>query len=1042
MMSSVVCPTCLAWFLLFTSNLWSQNTITTYALGNETDHFALLKFKESISHDPFEVLNSWNSSSNFCKWHGVTCSPRHQRVKELNLRGYHLHGFISPYIGNLSLLRILLLNDNSFYGEVPQELDRLFRLHVLNFADNTLWGEFPINLTNCSKLIHLSLEGNRFIGEIPRKIGSFSNLEELLIGRNYLTRQIPPSIGNLSSLTCLSLRSNKLEGNIPKEIGYLKNLRILRVSDNKLSGYIPLSLYNLSSLNVFIITKNQFNGSFPVNLFLTLPNLNFFAVGANQFSGSIPTSITNASGIQTLDIGNNLLVGQVPSLGKLKDISILQLNLNKLGSNSSNDLQFFKSLINCSQLEILDIGDNNFGGPFPSFVGNYSITLTQLIVGRNHFFGKIPMELGNLVNLITLAMEKNFLTGIIPTTFGKLQKMQLLSLGVNKLIGEIPSSIGNLSQLYYLELSSNMFDGNIPSTIGSCRRLQFLNLSNNNITGAIPSQVFGISSLSTALVSHNSLSGSLPTEIGMLKNIEWLDVSKNYISGVIPKTIGECMKLEYLYLEGNSFHGSMPPSLASLKGLRKLDLSRNNLSGSIPERLQNISVLEYFNASFNMLEGEVPTNGVFQNASAISVTGNGKLCGGVSELKLPPCPLKVKGKKRRKHHNFKLVVMIICLVLFLPILSCILGMYLIRKRKKKSSTNSAIDQLPKVSYQNLNHATDGFSSQNLIGIGSHGSVYKGRLDSTEGFVAIKVLNLQKKGSNKSFVAECKALRNVRHRNLVKAVTCCSSVDYNGNDFKALVFEYMSNRSLEEWLHPQNGSAERPRTLDLETRLEIVVGVASALHYLHHECEEPIIHCDIKPSNVLLDDDMVAHVSDFGLARLVSKIDNCHNQISTSGIKGTIGYFPPEYGASSQVSTKGDMYSFGILILEILTGRRPTEEMFKDGQTLHDYVKIALPNNFSEIVDATLISMGNESSPTITVSEQNSIFEIVDHLHPNTKKCLFSLFRIGLACSVEPPGQRMNMMEVTKELNMIRNVFYARRIRDGYSTRPSNMPRLS
>jgi len=132
-----------------------------------------------------------------------------------------------------------------------------------------------------------------------------------------------------------------------------------------------------------------------------------------------------------------------------------------------------------------------------------------------------------------------------------------------------------------------------------------------------------------------------------------------------------------------------------------------------------------------------------------------------------------------------------------------------------------------------------------------------------------------------------------------------------------------------------------------------------------------------------------------------------------------------------VSTKGDMYSFGILILEILTGRRPTEEMFKDGQTLHDYVKIALPNNFSEIVDATLISMGNESSPTITVSEQNNIFEIVDHLHPNTKKCLFSLFRIGLACSVEPPGQRMNMMEVTKELNMIRNVFYARRIRGNY-----------
>ncbi|XP_014496650.1 probable LRR receptor-like serine/threonine-protein kinase At3g47570 [Vigna radiata var. radiata] len=1021
MMSSVAWFKCIVWFLLCCSNFWSQNIVTTYAFGNETDQSALLKFKESIDLDPNEVFNSWNSTSHFCKWNGVTCSPRHQRVTELNLTGCHLHGFISPYIGNLSFLRKLFLEDNHFYGEIPQELGRLFRIRVLYFTNNILGGEFPISLANCSELRYLSLDSNLFTGEIPRKIESFGNLKQLRIRGNNLTGQIPPSIGNLSSLTRLSLSSNTLQGFIPEEIGLLRNLRILGLSNNKLSHSIPLSLYNLSSLYIFSLTNNQFNGSFPDNMFLTLPNLEEFTVSGNQFSGSIPASITNASGMQILDIGDNQLVGQVPSLGKWKDISTLQLSLNNLGNNSSNDLQFLKSLINCSQLDILDIGYNNFGGPFPRHVSNLTTKLTQLIAGGNNIFGEIPMELGNLVNLITLALEKNSLTGIIPTSFGKLQKMQLLSLGVNKLFGEIPPSIGNLSQLYYLELSSNMFVGNIPSTIGNCQHLQFLHLSNNSLTGAIPSQLFGIPSLSTALdLSYNSLSGSLSAEVGMLKNIDILDVSENYISGVIPETIGECITLEYLYLKGNSFHGSMPPSLASLKGLREVDLSRNNLSGSIPETLQNLSFLEYFNASFNMLEGKVPTNGVFQNASSILVAGNSKLCGGISELKLPPCPLEAK--TRRIHHNLKLVVAISCVVFFLSTLSCILGMFLIRKRHKKSSTNSTIDQLPKVSYQNLLHATDGFSSWNLIGTGSHGSVYKGILDPMEGFVAIKVLNLQKKGAKKSFMAECKALRHVRHRNLVKVVTCCSSVDYNGNDFKALVFEYMPNGSLEEWLHPQNGREEQTRTLNLETRLEIVVGVASALHYLHHECEEPIIHCDLKPSNILLDDDMVAHVSDFGLARLLSTINNFDN-LSTSGIKGTIGYCPPENGASFQVSTKGDMYSFGILILEMLTGRRPTEEMFKDGHNLHNYAKISFPNNLLEIVDATLVSVENVS-PTITASEQHNISEIADNLHLNTKMCLLSLFKIGLACSVELPGERLDMMEVIRELNMIRNAFYA------------------
>ncbi|XP_061359873.1 putative receptor-like protein kinase At3g47110, partial [Gastrolobium bilobum] len=510
--------------------------------------------------------------------------------------------------------------------------------------------------------------------------------------------------------------------------------------------------------------------------------------------------------------------------------------------------------------------------------------------------------------------------------------------------------------------------------------------------------------------AHNGVL-HLPNEVGQLKNIDELHVSENHLSGNIPGTIGECSSLEYLYLAGNSFHGIIPSSMASLKGLRHLDLSRNHLSGSIPDVLQNIAFLEYLNVSFNMLDGEVPTKGVFRNASELAVTGNNKLCGGVLELHLPPCP--VKGNQHAKHHNFKLITAIVSVVAFLLILSFILTFYWMRKRSKKLSSDSpTIGQLAKVSYQNLHSGTDGFSTRNLIGSGSLGFVYKGIIESEDTIVVIKVLNLQKKGVHKSFIAECNALKNIRHRNLVKILTCCSSTDFKGQEFKALVFEYMTNGSLESWLHPTANTANQPKSLNLEQRLNIISDVASAVHYLHYECEQVVIHCDLKPGNVLLDDCMVAHVSDFGLARLLSSFGVSLTQSSTIGIKGTVGYAPPEYGMGSEVSIEGDMYSFGILILEMLTGRRPTDEMFKDGHNLHNYVKSSLSNHLLRIVDLTILT--NEENATDN--------ENLGLMHPNVEKCLHSLFKIALACSMESPKERMGMIDVRKELNLIKSFF--------------------
>jgi len=333
-----------------------------------------------------------------------------------------------------------------------------------------------------------------------------------------------------------------------------------------------------------------------------------------------------------------------------------------------------------------------------------------------------------------------------------------------------------------------------------------------------------------------------------------------------------------------------------------LDLSENQLSGSIPKVLQNISSIEYFNASFNMLEGEVPTKGIFRNASAITVIGNNKLCGGILEFHLPPC------SKPAKHHNFKLIVGICSVVSLLFIMISLLTIYWKRRTIQNASLDSPInDQMVKVSYQNLHQATNGFSTSNLIGSGYFGSVYKGTLESVGGDVAIKVLDLKKKGVHKSFITECNALKNIRHRNLVKILTCCSSTDYKGSEFKALIFEYLRNGNLESWLHPTPEITDQHKSLTLEERLNIITDVASAFCYLHYECEQPVIHCDLKPANILLNDFMVAQVSDFGLAKLLSSVGVSLMQSSTIGIKGTVGYAPP--GSSDAVLLSCQIYEF-------------------------------------------------------------------------------------------------------------------------------------
>jgi Leucine-rich repeat (LRR) protein len=894
------------WILLiFFHGILLLKSARIHAFADESDRLALLAFKNRITEDPLQIMSLWNESTHFCNWFGVSCSPSNKRVVVLNLEAQRLAGYITPSIGNLTYLTRINLGNNSIYGEIPQEVGRLQHLHHLILNFNSIGGKLPTNLSHCTQLRVLAVGANNLVGQIPEQFRSLSKLVYLNLGRNNLTGTIPSWIGNFSSLYRLFLFRNNLEGSIPSELGRLSSLGAFVLSANNLSGTIPPLIYNISSIYYFVVAANKLYGSLPPDVGLTLPDLEIFLGGLNSFTGPIPESLPNASRLSELDFAeNNGLTGTVPqNLARLRALVSLNFEGNRLGNGKVGDLNFIGFLANCTSLENLGLGGNQFGGVLPSSIANLSSQLNILTMGRNMIYGGIPNQIGNLVNLIVLGLEDNYLGGPLPDALGKLQQLQILNLGWNKFSGLIPFSIGNLTKLTKLCMEENKFEGSIPASLGNCQNLLLLNLSTNNLNGTIPKEVIGLSSLSIYLaMSHNSLTGTLPFEVGNLENLGVLDMSENRLYGEIPASLGSCTSLVNLYLEGNSFEGAIPPYLKTLRGLDEIDLSRNNLSGQIPEFLSKFLSLKLLNLSHNDLEGKVPSEGIFLNVSAISIFGNDKLCGGIPELLLPKCYRKSQ-RSSMKRLALKVVMqeyLFHCVFLVLVPLCFFLTFYMVKKWRKRPLVASSLKdwRLACISYAELQASTNYFSVDNLIGSGSFGSVYKGVLSSNGAIVAVKVLNLQQRGASKSFIDECNALKSLRHRNLLKIITACSSIDHQGNDFKSLVFEFMSNGSLDQWLHPLKDGQHQCKRLSFIQRINIAIDVAYALEYLHLHCETPIVHCDIKPSNVLLNEDMVAHVGDFGLAKFIfeashnpSKKETLSESLSIA-LKGSVGYIPP------------------------------------------------------------------------------------------------------------------------------------------------------
>ncbi|XVF01424.1 hypothetical protein REPUB_Repub04eG0087900 [Reevesia pubescens] len=955
-------------FILLLRNLVSVSGDTDSAYHHHLHHSllkdkaALLAFK-SILVDPNSTLANWGEAVPVCNFTSVTCDKRHHRVAKIFLSSSGLVGKISPFLSNLTGLRILNLQENHFFGTIPPELSSLRHLHTL------------------------ILNRNNLNGPVPDSFSLLTNLTVFAVMENNLTGHLPPSFfSNCTQLMNIDASFNFFGGQIPAEIGNCPNLW-------------TLNLYN------------------------------------NQFTGQLPASLTNTT-LYNLDVEYNLLSGELPSdlVRKLPTLLFLHLSYNNMKShdNNTNLCPIFASLKNCTGLMELELAGMGLGGRLPSSIGHPS--LKRLELQENQIIGSIPPEIGNLSNITMLNLTSNFLNGTIPdelslllmlerlfvshnffsikipVALGKLPHLGLLHLSNNKFSGEIPASLGDLATLRSLFLNNNLLSGAIPPKLLKCTNLYMLDLSYNKLTGSIPKEIAELREIRGFInLSHNLLQGPLPIELSKLENVEEMDLSSNNLSGNIFPQIKSCIAVKRIDFSHNSLEGQLPDSLGDLRNLQSFDVSSNNIAGKIPISLSKIN-LTFLNLSFNNFEGLIPSGGIFNSATYMSFIGNPRLCGAASSR--PICP--------QKKHWFRMFLSIFIIVIVVSVLlsaaCCVIGIRHVKlmvssrktERSRKPPTPEIMHNFPRITYKELSDATGGFDDQKLIGTGSYGRVYKGVLQDGTIF-AVKVLHLQTGNSTKSFNRECQVLKRIRHRNLIRIITACSLPD-----FKALVLPYMANGSLDSRLYPHSGSGLRSGSSDLSLlqRVSICSDIAEGMAYLHHHSPDRVIHCDLKPSNVLLNDDMTAFVSDFGIARLVmtvgagsggGTIENMGNSTANM-LTGSIGYIAPEYGFGSNTSTKGDVYSFGIVVLEMVTRKRPTDDMFVGDLSLHRWVKSHYHGRIEKVVDSSLIRASRDQSPEVKRMWEVAIEELIE---------------LGILCTQETPSTRPTMLDAADDLDRLK-----------------------
>ncbi|KAL4298980.1 hypothetical protein HN51_049697 [Arachis hypogaea] len=871
--------------LCFSTSLYNASALVS-------DGVTLLSLLNHWTFVPLIINSTWKDSDSVpCKWIGVQCNHAYD-VISLNLSDLGIQGQLGPEIGQLHRLQTLVLSNNGFLGEVPSELSNCTLLQVLDLSNNSFSGLIPSSFKKLQSLRSMNLSSNLLGGAIPDSLFQIRQLEEMNLHNNHLSGPIPTSIGNLTELLRLHLHGNRLSGTIPSSIGNCSKLEELFLNENRLSGELSLEIAKLKNLKTMSLFDNQFSGVIPQDLGInsSIVKLDFTN---NKFTGNLPPSLCFQKKLQVLNMGSNRLQGNIPS-----DVG------------------------RCTSLSMLILSENNFTGSLPVFESN--MNLKYLHISKNNISGPIPPSLENCTNLAAINMSMNKLTGLIPFALGKLVNLTILDVSHNNLEGPLPPQLSNCTKMDHFDVGFNSLNGSFPSSL-------------RNWTG-----------ITTLILRENHFTGGIPSFFSELSKLRELQLGGNLIGGTIPPSLGKLQKLFYgLNLSSNGLTGVIPLELGQLQELQSLDISLNNLTGNI-DVLAQVPLIE-INISYNFLYGLVPTSLCkFLDSSSSSFLGNPHLnvsCSPSSGLdwtntcNLKPCPYQSTDHKGIS----ALVILVIELgsSLFVSaILVALLLMYL-RKKEMKNDVygekwGSAIERgagrigflyneemrfLTENQSASLHEivmeATDNLNDQYIIGRGAHGIVYRAQLGYTTFAVKKFAFERNKRKYLHIMRKEIEVLGGIKHRNLVSFAGY-----WIGENYGMVLYKYMKNGSLHDILHEKYP----PPPLSWSIRLNIAVGIAHGLKYLHHDHTTPIVHRDIKPQNILLDDQMEPLISDFGTSLYRNLAEHSYSQshswkkLSTY-VVGTAGYIAPENAYVIVQSRKSDVYSYGVVLLELLTRKR-------------------------------------------------------------------------------------------------------------------------
>lgn len=937
-----------------------------------------------------------------------------KHLETLDLEANGFSGTIPVEIGEIPRLRVLNLANNVLQGSIPPELARSAGLCFLSLAENRLRDGIPPSIGTLRGMEWLSLSSNLLDSEIPALLGaSCESLVHLDLSNNYFSGFIPGELANCTQLQSLYLNSNSLEGAIPPEFGRLQRLQNLHLDLNKLSGFLPPALGNCNELSTFVISASQgcsyglnasgmphfvdvlrregnsFSGSFPPELAL-LPSIQVIWGPGCGLTGTLPAEWGLCTALEILNLGKNSLTGQIPvGLGVCKSLVVLDLSSNQLSGTIPVELP-----ISC--LVILNVSSN-------ALLGRISTTDTVctnpwlLSLDRDSYFRPltcygVPVlgpqyasRTDSGVVYVVHDFSNNDLSGPVPvslvgSTLMKKETAYALILSNNELSGSVPENFFSLCkgfQEFAVNLSYNRLIGELPLDFGECETLWYLDVAGNQLNGSIPESTGTLTNLVILNLSQNRLQGRIPLQLGGLENLEGLFLDNNFLSESMPPSLGNLSRLVMLDLSFNSLDGNIPKELGNLSQLRSLLLNHNSLSGSIPKELIRLTALEQLNLSFNNLSGQFPIFGNWGGlCSSLVVMGNPYLqpCRVATAPRsmpimstpdadedngLPPNSMSPFQNDSPGPRFNSIVVAAITSGCAIGVVLLVLGL-LFQCTKQQYPRLQSVQEGRKIvvtftninfqlTYEKLVRATSNFCLDNLIGTGGFGATYKAEL--RPGLVvAVKRLAIGRFQGVQQFDTEIRTLGRIKHPNLVTLIGYHAS-----EDEMFLIYNYFPEGNLETLIH----IGERGKRMNWNMRYKIALDLARALAYLHDECVPRVLHRDIKPSNVLLDHNLRAHLSDFGLARLLGDTET-H---ATTDVAGTFGYVAPEYAMTCRLSDKADVYSYGVVLLELLSGKRVLDETFSnygDGFNIVGWATLLIHNHRpQEVFSAGLWQAGPE-----------------------------------------------------------------------------------